>query len=165
MVEMVKEIVLRLSRHCHHCYPLLYLHPILPYPPPPPSPILTHQAILPYPPPPPPNTYPSSDTSIRPHTYPSPNTSILPHTNPSPDTFVSPQTYTSPSIPLQTYTSLPYPVSQEPSSMAIDITLSSTLYHPLHCLPSMRPMRPWLTLYQSWVYFQLGDLVLHIHVE
>ena len=59
----------------------------------------------------------------------------------APDTFIPPQTYTSPSIPQQTYTpiktsaphvipllspiSLPSLVSQEPASMAVDITLSS----------------------------------------
>ena len=37
-----------------------------------------------------------------------------------------------------------------------------TLYHPLHCLPLVTPS---LTLYQSWVHFQLGDLVLHVYLE
>ena len=56
VVEMVREVVVHLSRHYHHYHPLLYLHPILPYP----------------------HTYPSSDTSICPHTYPSPDTFIPP---------------------------------------------------------------------------------------
>ena len=39
VVEMVKKVVVHLSRHCHHYHPLRYLHliltyhPILPYPP------------------------------------------------------------------------------------------------------------------------------------
>ena len=49
-------------------------------------------------------------------------------------------------------------------------SLHSNKYHliippfiiPLHCLPSVTPS---LTLYQSWVHFQLGDLMLHIYVE
>ena len=80
------------------------------------------------------------------------------HTYPSPEIFIPPQTYTSPSIPLDTYTSLPYPVSPEPASIAVDITLSS---HPLSsltlppigdtiidfvselgALPAMRPCAP-----------------------
>ena len=64
-------------------------------------------------------------TSILSHTYPLPDTSILPHTYPSPDTFIPPHTYTSPSIPPDTYTFLPSPMSPEPASIAIDITLSS----------------------------------------
>ena len=72
----------------------------------------SRHSLLRYPPPPPP-----------------------PHTYTSPKIFIPPQTYTSPSIPLNTYTSLPYPVSPEPTSIAVDITLSS-YYHPLHCLPS-----------------------------
>ena len=68
-------------------------------------------------------------------------TSIPPHTYPSPEIFIPPQTYTSPSIPLDTYTSpsippdnytsLPYSVSLELASIAVDITLSS---HPLSSL-------------------------------
>ena len=58
------------------------------------------------------------------------------HTYPSPEIFISPQTYTSPSIPLDTYTSLPYPVSPEPTSIAVDITLSS---HPLSS-PTLPPI-------------------------
>ena len=59
-----------------------------------------------------------------------------PHTYPSPEIFIPPQTYTSPSIPPNTYTSLPYSVSPEPASIAVDITLSS---HPLSSptLPSI----------------------------
>ena len=49
-----------------------------------------------------------------------------------------------------TYTSLPYPVSQEPASIAVDITLSSYLLSSPTLLPSMTPS---LTLYQSWVHF------------
>ena len=60
-----------------------------------------------------------------------------PHTYPSPEILIPPQTYISPSIPPDTYTSLLYPVSSEPTSIVIDITLSSLPYHPLHCLPSM----------------------------
>ena len=61
-------------------------------------------------------------------------TSIPSHTYPSLEMFIPPHTYTSPSIPPHTYTSVPYPVSLEPTSIAIDITLSS---HPLssHTLP------------------------------
>ena len=61
-------------------------------------------------------------------------TSIPPHTYSSPEIFIPPQTYTSPSIPSDTYTSLPYPVSPEPASIVVDITFSS---HPLssHTLP------------------------------
>ena len=50
--------------------------------------------------------------------------------------FIPPQTYTSPSIPLDTYTSLPYPVSPEPTSIAVVITLSS---HPLSS-PTLPPI-------------------------
>ena len=78
------------------------------------------------------------DTSIHSHTYPSPDTFIRPHTYPSPDTFILPQTCTSvktsaphvipalspTSHPLQT-TSLPSLMSPEPTSMAVNITLSS----------------------------------------
>ena len=94
-----------------------------------------------------------------------PDTSIRSHTYPSPDTFIHPQTYTSPSIAPHTYTLvdtsaphvipslsptspplqttyLPSPVTSEPASMTIDITLSSMILPSLHCLPSMRPMRP-----------------------
>ena len=47
-----------------------------------------------------------------------------------------PPHYTSPSILPHTYTSVPYPLSTEPASIAVDITLSS---HPLpsHILPPM----------------------------
>ena len=58
-------------------------------------------------------------------------TLIPPHIYPSPEIFIPPQTYTSPSIPPNTYTSLPYPVSPKPASIAIDIILSS---HPLSSL-------------------------------
>ena len=63
-------------------------------------------------------------------------TSLPPHTYPSPEIFIPPQTYTSPSIPQDTYTSLPYPVSLEPASIAVDITLSS---HPLSS-PTLPPI-------------------------
>ena len=63
-------------------------------------------------------------------------TSIPPHTYPSPEIFIPSQTYTSPSIPLDTYTSLPYPMSQEPASIAVNITLSS---HPLSS-PTLSPI-------------------------
>ena len=78
----------------------------------------------------PPHTYTSP--SLPPHTYTSP--SIPPHINTSPS--LPPHTYTSPSILPHTYTSLPYPVSPEPASIPVDITLSS---HPLpsHTLPPM----------------------------
>ena len=80
-------------------------------------------------------------TSIPSYTYPSPELFIPPHTCTSPsipthiDTSPSlPSHYTSPSILPQTYTSVPYPVSTEPASIAVDIPLSS---HPLpsHTLP------------------------------
>ena len=63
-------------------------------------------------------------------------TSILPHTYPSPKIFIPPDTDTLPSISPDTYTSLPYPVSPEPTSIAVDITFSS---HPLSSptLPSI----------------------------
>ena len=86
---------------------------------------------------------PTLPTSIPSYTYPSPKMFIPPHTCTSPsilthiDTPPSlPPHYTSPSILPHTYTSVPYPVSTEPSSIAIDITLSS---HPLpsHTLPPM----------------------------
>ena len=54
-----------------------------------------------------------------------------PHTYPSLEIFIPPQTYTSPSIPLDTYTFLPYPVTPEPASITVDITLS---FHPLSSL-------------------------------
>ena len=85
---------------------------------------LIRHCLLPYPFPPPP------------HTYPSPDTSKLPHTYSSPDSFIPPQTYTSPSIPQHTCTSLPSPVSSEPASMVVDITLSS---HPLSS-PTLPPI-------------------------
>ena len=59
-----------------------------------------------------------------------------PPTYPSPEILIPPQTYTSPSIPPDTYTYLPYPVSSEPTSIAIDITLSS---HPLSS-PTLPPI-------------------------
>ena len=64
-------------------------------------------------------------------------TSIPHHTYLSPKIFILLQTYTSPSIPLNTYTSLPYPVLPEPASIAVDITLSS---HPLSS-PIVPPIR------------------------
>ena len=67
-----------------------------------------------------------------PHTYPSPY--IPPHTYTSPSK--PPHTYTSPSIPPDTYTSLPYPLSPEPTSIAVDITFSS---HPLSS-PTLPPI-------------------------
>ena len=81
-----------------------------------------------------------------------------PHTYLSPEIFIPPQTYTSPSIPSKAYTSLPYPVSPEPTSIAIDITLSSNplssltlppicdtivdLVSELGALPTRRPRAP-----------------------
>ena len=89
-------------------------------------------------------------------------TSIPPHTYPSPEIFIPLQTYTSPSIPPNTYTSLPYPVLSEPTSIVVDITLPS---HPLSS-STLPPIGDTIvTLYQSWVHFQLGDLVLHVYVE
>ena len=55
------------------------------------------------------------------------STSIPPRTYPSPKIFIPPQTYTSPSTPPNTYTSLSYPVSPKPTSIVVDITLSSHL--------------------------------------
>lgn len=84
---------------------------------------------------------PTLPTSTPSYTYPSPELFIPPHTCTSPsipthiDTSPSlPPHYTSPSILPQTYTSVPYPVSTEPASIAVDIPLSS---HPLpsHTLP------------------------------
>ena len=87
---------------------------------------------------------PSFPTSIPSHTYPSPEMFIPPHTCTSPsipphiDTSPSlpPHTYTSPSILPHTYTYVPYPVSPEPASIPVDITLMS---HPLpsHTLPPL----------------------------
>ena len=87
---------------------------------------------------------PTLPTSIPSYSYPSPEMFIPPDTCTSPsipthiDTSPSlpPHTYTSPSILPDTYTSVPYPVSKEPVSIAVDITLSS---HPLpsHTLPPM----------------------------
>ena len=82
---------------------------------------------------------PTLPTSIPPHTYPSPEMFIPPHSDTSPSipphTYTSPSipphTYTLPSIPPDTYTSLPYPLSPEPTSIAVDITFSS---HPLSSL-------------------------------
>ena len=73
-----------------------------------------------------------------------------------------PHTYTSPSILPYTYTSVPYPVSPEPMSIVVHITLSS---HPLpsHTLPPW--MTPFLTFYLSGVDFQLGDLVLDMYID
>ena len=89
-------------------------------------------------------------------------TSIPPHTYPSPEIFIPPHTYTSLSIPPDTYTSLPYPMSPKPTSIVVDITLSSHPLSSLHCLPSRTPS---LTLYHSWVHFQLGDIVLHVYIK
>ena len=84
---------------------------------------------------------PTLPTSIPSYTYPSPELFIPPPTCTSPsipthiDTSPSlPPYYTLPSILPQTYTSVPYPVSTEPASIAVDILLSS---HPLpsHTLP------------------------------
>ena len=87
---------------------------------------------------------PTLPTSIPSYTYPSPemfipldtctSPSIPTHIDTSPS--LPPHTYTSPSILPHTYTSVPYPVSPEPASIAVDITLSS---HPLpsHTLPFM----------------------------
>ena len=76
--------------------------------------------------------YSSPDMFIPPHTYIS--SSIPPHIDTSPST--PPYSYTSPSILPHTYMSVPYLVSLEPASIAVDITLSS---HPLpsHTLPPM----------------------------
>ena len=63
-------------------------------------------------------------------------TSIPPHTYPLPEVFIPSQTYTSPSIPPDTYTSLPYPMSSELASIAVDITLS---FHPLSS-PTLPPI-------------------------
>ena len=84
-------------------------------------------------------------------------TSIPPHTYLSLEIFIPPHIDTSPSIPLDTYTSLPYPVSTKSASIAVDITFTFSS-HPLSSPTS-------LTLYQSCVYFQLGDLVLHVYVK
>ena len=116
LVELVREVVVHLTRHCHHYHPLPYLHPILPYPPPP---ILTHHSILPY-------------TPILTHhpilLYPNKFTHHLPY----------PQRLTHQSrLPLHMssyhyhqYLPLYRPhllssVSLEPDSMVVDITLSS----------------------------------------
>ena len=86
---------------------------------------------------------PTLPTSIPSYTYPSPEMFIPPDTCTSPSIptqLTSPSlpshTYTSPSILPHTYTSVPYPVSTEPASIAVDITLLS---HPLpsHTLPPM----------------------------
>ena len=83
-------------------------------------------------------------TSIPSYTYPSPEMFIPPDTCTSPsipthiDTSPSlpPHTYTSPSILPHIYTSVPYLVSLESASIAVDITLLS---HPLpsYTLPPM----------------------------
>ena len=99
---------------------------------------------------------PTLPTSIPPHTYPSPEIFIPPHTDTSPS--ILSHTYTSPSIPPNTYTSLPYPMSLEPASIAIDITFSShrlssltlppigdtilDLVSELGLLPARRPRAP-----------------------
>ena len=99
---------------------------------------------------------PSSPTLLPSHTYPSASIShsVPPHTCTSPSipphTYISPSipphidtspslplhTYTSPSLPPHTHTIVPYPMSPEPSSIPVDITLTS---HPLpsHTLPPM----------------------------
>ena len=81
-----------------------------------------------------PSIPPHIDTSpsLPPHTYTSP--SIPPHINTSPS--LPPHTYTSHSLPPHTYTTVPYPVSPEPASIPVDMTLTS---HPLpsHTLPPM----------------------------
>ena len=70
-------------------------------------------------------------------------TSLPPHTYPSPEIF----------IPPQIYSSLPYPMSLEPASIAVDITLSSptlpligdtivNLVSELGALPVRRPRAP-----------------------
>ena len=64
-------------------------------------------------------TYHSPESFIPPHTYTSP--SIPTHIDASPSL---PAHYTSPSILPQTYMSVPYPVSTEPASIALDILLS-----------------------------------------
>ena len=84
------------------------------------------------------------------------HTSILLHTYPSPDTFIPPQTYTSPSLPPDTYASLPYVVSLEPASMAVDITLSS---HPLSS-PTLSPIDETMVDLVS----KLGTLLARRHV-
>ena len=70
-------------------------------------------------------TYYSPEPFLPPHTYTSP--SIPTHIDASPSL---PAHYTSPSILPQTYMSVPYAVSTEPASIALDIPLSS------HHLPS-----------------------------
>ena len=59
-----------------------------------------------------------------------------PHIYPSPEIFIPPHIDTSPSIPPDTYISLPYPVSLEPASIAVDITFS---FHPLSS-PTLPPI-------------------------
>ena len=82
-------------------------------------------------------------TTIPSYTYPSPEMFIPSHTCTSPsipthiDTSPSlPLHYTSPSILPHTYKFVPYPMSTEPASIAVDIPLLS---HPLpsHTLPPM----------------------------
>ena len=73
-------------------------------------------------------------------------TSLPPHTYPSPEIFIPSQTYTSPSIPPDTYTSLPYPVSLEPSSIVVDI--------PLSCIPLSSPTLP-----------PIGDTIIDLVLE
>ena len=81
-----------------------------------------------------PSIPPHIDTSpsLPPHNYTSP--SIPPHIDTSPS--LPPHNYTSPSILPYTYTYVPYPVSPEPASIPVDITLMS---HPLpsHTLPPL----------------------------
>ena len=81
-----------------------------------------------------PSIPPHIDTSpfLPTHTYTSPSIPLHIDTSPS----LPPHTYTSPSLPPHTYTTVPYPVSPEPTSIPVDITLMS---HPLpsHTLPPM----------------------------
>ena len=86
-------------------------------------------------------TYHSPEPFIPRRTYTSP--SIPTHIDTSPSL---PAHYTSPSILPQTYTSLPYPVSTEPASIALDIPLSS------HHLPShtLHPTDDTVDLLPEW---------------
>ena len=108
-------------------------------------------------------------TSIPSYTYPSPEMFIPPHTCTSPsipthiDTSHSlPPHYTSPSILPHTYTSVPYPVSTEPASIAIDIPLSSQPL-PSHTLPPMDDTI--LDLLPEWGRLPAGDLVLDVYID
>ena len=102
-------------------------------------------------------TYHSPGPFIPPHTYTSP--SIPTHIDTSPSL---PAHYTSPSILPQTYTYVPYPVSTEPASIALDIPLSSHHLPSHHCIPQMIPS---LTFYLSGVDFRVGDLVLDVYID